>query len=280
MSYSETPVATLKRFAETSDWIRRSSLDALAGDLLVGQAESSLKWFTCVYQDVNGVLYSPVMRGAIIGTDGKMQSQIEFNSELQNWFLSNDEGLAIGISPKGGLYKHPDNQIQIYRITYELIRDENGRIIDQKKSLLCAFHQFEYDYSNPEEIRRFIFPQKDSEENVIETVNWLKQISKKNVSSSSVNNPENIKIAYSYAMQLKNGVNPEYIFNLMYQDNFLGNNPIGCANSTTTTSNVSLLFFNNENISWSYHTGNCVNCLATNVLVGPCSICKSCEKIL
>lgn len=32
--------------------------------------------------------------------------------------------------------------------------------------------------------------------------------------------------------------------------------------------------------TWTYHTGNCAACGTTNVEVGPCSICKSCEKIL
>lgn len=32
--------------------------------------------------------------------------------------------------------------------------------------------------------------------------------------------------------------------------------------------------------TWEYHTGTCVNCGASGVDVGPCSICKSCEKIL
>lgn len=33
-------------------------------------------------------------------------------------------------------------------------------------------------------------------------------------------------------------------------------------------------------VSWEYHSGNCINCGARNVPVGPCSICKSCEKVL
>lgn len=31
---------------------------------------------------------------------------------------------------------------------------------------------------------------------------------------------------------------------------------------------------------WEYHLGNCRNCLAYSVAVGPCSICKNCERIL
>lgn len=31
---------------------------------------------------------------------------------------------------------------------------------------------------------------------------------------------------------------------------------------------------------WTYHNGDCVNCNKTNTEVGPCNICKECEKIL
>ena len=225
----EKPVQTLERFAKTSDWIQRSSLDALAGDLLVGQAESKLQWFACVYEDRSGVLYDSVMDGPIVGTEGGVSAQREFNNELQKWFLSNETGLAVGISPKGGKFRHPDNQIQIYRIAYEWTKNDEGKLLDQKKVLLCAFHQFDFDFSNPEEIRRFIFPQEDSEEGIIEIIKWLKSISKKKVEDSLKNSPENISAAYGYATQLKNGVDPIYVFTQMDQSNFLGDNEIGCA---------------------------------------------------
>jgi hypothetical protein len=62
MSLTETPVQTFKRFADDPTWISNSSLDALAGDLLVGQAESKLQWFACYYIDKNGTLYDPTSR--------------------------------------------------------------------------------------------------------------------------------------------------------------------------------------------------------------------------
>lgn len=237
----ESPVETLYRFTKTSDWIERSSLDALAGDLLVGQAESKLQWFTCVYEENNNKLYSPVMEGPIVGTEGGVSAQEEFNNELQDWFLSNDEGLAVGISPKGGKFSHPDDQIQIYRIAYELILDDTNKVIGQKKSLLCAFHQFDFDFNNPEVIRRFIFPQEDTEEGIIEIIKWLKGVSKKKVEESLIDHSESVSSAYYYAEQLKNGVDPIYVFNQMDQSNFLGSNSIGCA-SVSTFSNTTEAF--------------------------------------
>ncbi len=40
------------------------------------------------------------------------------------------------------------------------------------------------------------------------------------------------------------------------------------------------VFGNIREITWEYHMGKCVNCGASEVSVGPCSICKICEKIL
>lgn len=51
-------------------------------------------------------------------------------------------------------------------------------------------------------------------------------------------------------------------------------------NSTPNISGVSEYNFTNETTSWGYHIGDCVYCGATDTSVGPCSICKSCEKIL
>lgn len=46
-------------------------------------------------------------------------------------------------------------------------------------------------------------------------------------------------------------------------------------NESLAVSNV-LLFGSNE--TWSYHTGECVVCEKKNTQVGPCNICKVCEK--
>jgi hypothetical protein len=53
-------------------------------------------------------------------------------------------------------------------------------------------------------------------------------------------------------------------------------------NNTATKGDFVTDAFGNvrEVTSWEYHTGNCVNCGASGVDVGPCSICKACEKKL
>ena len=277
MSYIESPVETLTRLTETSDWIDISSLEALAGDLLVSRAESKLEWFTCYYEDRGGILFEPE-RGPIIGTDGGVSAQKNFNSELQNWFLTHDSGIAVGISPKGGRFQHPDNQIQIYRIAYELI---DGGLDGVEKVLLCAFHQFSFNFKNPEEIRRFIFTEEDNEGSIFEIIDWLANISQKKI-EQTINNPkEKREQALYYASLLKSGIDPREVFQQMRQFEFLGQNPIGCAPANTaggfsySETVTSTLGFDTE----GWHGGTCRICHAST-WVGPCNICKPCEAKL
>lgn len=278
MSYVESPFQTLTRFTETSDWIRSSSLKAIAGDLLVSRAESKLEWFTCYYQEKDGVLYEPE-RGPIVGTDGGVSAQKEFNSELQEWFLTNDSGITVGISPKGGKFNHPDNQIQIYRIAYELV---DGNLSKMRKVLLCAFHQFGFDFKNPEQIRRFIFPEDDQERALFEIIDWLTKISTKKIETSSKNFEEKRRQAFYYASQLKLGVDPRLVFYEMTQTEFLGQNPIGCGSSATFTESSS--FDKTPSLTpvinyEGWHDGTCRIC-GTSAWVGPCDICAPCASKL
>lgn len=233
MSRVESPAETLERFTKTDNWLEKSSLTAIAGDLLVVWAESNLEWFPDCYEERDGTLFHP-QRGPVVGTDGGDPAQAEFNQELENWFLTHDSGIAVGISPKGGKFNYPDNQIQIYRIAYELVKNAEGKIIGERKALLVAFHQFDFDFKNPGEIRRFIFPEADREEAILEMIGWLKKISHKKVGPSATLTNEVINQAYSFASALKSGVDPREVFAQMTQTGFLGDNPIGCAPVNTT----------------------------------------------
>ncbi|MEK7550308.1 MAG: hypothetical protein AAB535_00780 [Patescibacteria group bacterium] len=274
MSRIETPVETLTRFTEISNWIDTSSLEALAGDLLVSHAESKLEWFTCFYQDRNGVLFEPE-RGPIIDADGGVSAQKNFNGELQDWFLTHDSGIAVGISPKGGRFQHPDNQIQIYRIAYELV---DGKLDKVQKVLLCAFHQFSCELKNPEQLRRFIFPENDREDAIFEIIDWLVKTSEKKVETTAHNLNEKRQQAVYYASLLKSGEDPRKVFYQMSQSKFLGQNPIGCASANVTQGFSyfeSLTSIPNYD-GGGWHTGMCRVC-HISTWVGSCDICKPCE---
>lgn len=53
---------------------------------------------------------------------------------------------------------------------------------------------------------------------------------------------------------------------------------IGGSCGSTTASKTLEDFHKVANKSWEYHTGDCVVCGSKNVDVGPCKICKNCEK--
>lgn len=57
----------------------------------------------------------------------------------------------------------------------------------------------------------------------------------------------------------------------------VGSTPFSQDMTTTFTKDS---FGNIRAVKWEYHKGSCVNCSKTGVDVGPCSICKVCEKIL
>ena len=273
------PRETLEQFAKNPNWIN-SSLEALAGDFMVAWSESNLEWYRGHYIENNKTLFD-IQRGRVVGTDGGVEEQKEFNQELEEWFLNNDTGLAVGISPKGGKFNHPDNQLQLYRIAYEWLKDEDEKIIGQRKVLLCAAHQFAYTFENPETIRRFIFPQEDSEEAVIEIIKWLKNISTKKVSDANVNYSGVYKQAVNFAAQVKQGINPNYVFSQMDQSQFLGQNAIGCAGINTAggfgyTETMTM----NLNPEAGKFVKNCGACgVSINAIIHAGYQCSSCKGI-
>jgi len=54
--------------------------------------------------------------------------------------------------------------------------------------------------------------------------------------------------------------------------------PPEVAGSCGSTSKTLMEFQEESGKSWEYHSGSCVNCGAEDVMVGPCNICKKCEK--
>ena len=171
MSYIESPVKTLTRFTQTPGWLDEP-LNVLAGDLLTSHSESNLQWDSFFYEERKGVLFDPVRERPVVGTDGGEAAQKRVNEELQEWFCKHGSGIAVRISPRGGKWQYPEEQLAIYRIAYK----PSGQ-----KVLLCASHQFNANFKNPEEIRQFIFTEEDGEEAVFKIIDWLTKVSQKRV---------------------------------------------------------------------------------------------------
>jgi len=227
MSYSETPAETLQRSASDPDWLN-SPTDVVANDLKSSGNESRREWDAFCYEEKNGKLFDPVRKKNIVGVDGKDKAQKKINKELEDWFLSHESGIAVRISPSGGIWNYPDEQIEIYRIAYDFP--------GLQKKLFCSFHQFQANLENPEDIRQAIFPEEDSEDAIFEIIKWVEKVSQREIEINLNNVNLRSEQAYCYATMLKLGEDPMQVFQKMSQTGFLGQNPIGCGSSIQISS--------------------------------------------
>jgi hypothetical protein len=274
MSYAESPVETVKKFSETPEW-KTASVDVLTNDFFCISNKTNLEWDPYVYEERNGVLFDPVREKPVVGSAGDDKVEEGINKQLEEWFIAHDSGIAVWISPRGGHWQYIEEKIAIHRIAYKT----NGQ-----KVLLCSSHQFQTEFRNPEDLRRFIFTEDDKEESVFEIIDWLKSISEKKVETSvHVDLKERKKQAEYYAYQYRSGVSIDQILFEMTQTKFLGENPIGCGGSNkslnpenSTYSEINTLPFDyTETFSW--HSGTCRVC-GVSTFVGPCEICAPCAS--
>lgn len=271
----EAPTETLQRFTKDSNWISQP-VETIANDLKSSGNESRHEWDAFYYEERNGRLFDPVRSQNILETHGEDPAQKKVNKELEDWFLSHDSGIAVRISPKGGIYHYPNEQIEIYRIAYSWPT--------LQKRLFCSFRQFDANLGNPEKIRQSIFPEEDTEEAIFQVIKWVEKMSQKTIETNLRDEKLRSDQAYHYALMLKSGADPRLIFENMTQTGFLGEHAIGCGGSTSTlSSSLTETFtlvpnYNMDQIE-SWHEGTCRICGITT-LVGPCSICKPCESKL
>lgn len=276
----ETPTETFKKFANTSGW-KNSSLESLTADFLSISFETNNEWSAGHYDFKDGKLIDPVSKRLIetMTNSGTQVDEPEQNAiqELQDWSNANESGLAVWISPREkDIY--PDDYLFIYRIAY----DWNGN-----KYLLKSQKRFEADLKNKSALRRFIFTEEDSEEAVFEIVKWAGKVSTKKLEVNLPNIKERTRQAEYYATQYRSGVSVDEIAYQMTQSRFLGETAIGCPGTSQNVSGgysyesgTMAGITGYQETSWTYHSGECVNCGTKNTLVGPCSICVACEKIL
>jgi len=273
MSYVESPAETVRKFAQTSGW-KNASEKVIANDLFSINNESNLFLNPSFYEERDGRLFDPVRERLVAGTGNGDEIEEGIIKQLEDWFLSRDSGIAVWISPRGnGIRPYPEEQITIYRIAYK---------INRQKVLLFTSHQFKADFRNPEQIRRFIFPEEDKEEAILKIFNWLKDISQKGVETGLHGVEERRKQAEYYAYQYKSGMSINEIIYHMTQTEFLGKNPIGCGGGTSTMSTFSYTETLTPSFGYKDQYGSlqfsCPKCGATNTrplgrLIGNCQHC-------
>jgi len=276
MSRVETPTETFNKFALTPGWIN-SSEEILTNDLSSMSNESNLFLNPSYYEEKNGRLWDPIrnrlVAGSAINADETEEKVI---NQLETWFLSHESGIAVHISPKkepnGKHPGYPEEQITIFRIGYKWPT--------LQKILFLTSHQFKANFKNPEDLRKFIFTEDDKEQSIFEILNWLKNVSQKRVETNLHDVEKRMVQARHYARQIISGVPIDVIARDMKQTGFLGDNPIGCGGVTQTSTstyseNITQFFDYTQTESW--HMGICRVCGAST-LIGPCSICRTCEK--
>ena len=221
MSYVESPAETVRKFAASPGW-KSASVDEIAADFFSISNETNLNWDQYIYEDRDGRLYDPKRKRIIAGTGNGDAIEEGINIQLEQWFYGHDSGIAVWISPRGGgLRPYPDEKIAIHRIAYE----PSG-----KKVLLSASHQFKTNFRNPEELRMFLFTEEDKEESVIEIINWLVNISEKEVETQVDKDSLQRRRAQAeyFAIQYKSGASVDEMIYEMRRKQFLGENSISC----------------------------------------------------
>jgi hypothetical protein len=287
MSYAERPSTTLQTFDQNQGW-KNSSEKILAVDFLSANGESNLLWTPFHYEEKDGRLFDPVREQFVAGIAGGDAVEEGVITQLEKWFTGNDSGLAVSISPRGQIINshgdrdrpYPEEQLTLYRIGHALIINEDGSF-KTKKTLHFSWHQFKKEFKNPEELRRFIFTENDSEESVFEIINWLKSVSEKPVSDDYGDINRRITQSEHYANLYKSGVNMPSLAYQMTQTKFLGDNPIGCPTPNRTqpygySSNkteTAQYYATTSETGW--HNGTCRKC-EEYTWVGGCNICQPC----
>ena len=98
----------------------------------------------------------------------------------------------------------------------------------------------------------------------------------------SVPTPSEATISY-FVREIKSGKDAGLVVREMRARGIIGGYSISCStrSSVALTANSRILNFS-QNENWTWHTGNCVilapECGKTNVEVGPCGVCRDCQK--
>jgi hypothetical protein len=268
MSYIEAPEKTVLRFSQT--WQEQISSKRLIANLVSLNKETNREADTYHFLVKDGVLIDPESGRPIMNFISPGVEK-DVAGELEKWANSNEEGLAFWISPPiPDIY--PCAKTILHRIAYT----QEG-----KKVVLNSTILFDAEFDNPEALRKTLFTQPDTEENIAKILGWIGEKTGKNI--DAVKNEAGVRQkAVYFAEMVQQGIPKEYVIDEMRRTGFLGQNSISCAGGGTSTFSNLLDSRSSINIYGNiegWHSGTCRVCGAAG-WVGPCSICKPCESKL
>ena len=202
---------------------------------------------------------------------------------LDKWSLLETPGTAIWITPEyHGEY--PCNKVIVHQkailpsgertlqniaILFDCPKEQCLRIMQ------CVFPELK-SITDPEQLRWLILS-KDENFDPQLLVEQIQAFIPKSKNYKDIPKQDLIYLA----SLITNGKSSAFLANEMLRMGYLGEYDISCPSaknfSEFTAKNSNQFVIENN---WTYHIGDCINCNAKGVEVGPCSICKPCEKIL
>lgn len=190
--------------------------------------------------------------------------------KLEEWAASNDEGMALWVSPKmEGVYPCP--KVIMHKIAY---------LFDGTKVILNTVILFDAEIDNPNYKRETLYTLPDSDSNVGKILGWIKRKSKQEIKTESTEKT-NIHKARYFARQVMMGVSHQSIIDEMHDDGFLGENSISCPGekglSNLVGANSELYIFSGED-QYGPLDFKCPSCDAINTrpvgqLLSNCQFC-------
>lgn len=266
----EAPKKTVNRFSKT--WEKKDK-NSLVSEFISIARETNREPDNYHFTVKNGVLTDPNTGKSILNFIAEGVEK-DIARSLESWASEKEEGMALWVSPSLE-ETYPCPKIIIHQIAY----NQQGEKVVLNTAIL-----FDGEIVNPDLKRKTLYSFPDSDGNLAKILNWIKRKSDKNV----VNKPsENVhKKAEYFAQLLQSGVAKQFVIQEMINSGFIGQNAISCPRSSFgAVSFAGLLFGSSQVVSigsekkgWSYSAGHCRICDKDRSDVGPCKICKECEK--
>jgi len=226
MMKAEATTETVERFTEI--WINDSTeFDRLIPELISVSNETNRRPDTSYFTERDGELIDPDSKRPVLefiapGTEYKVAE------ELQSWVADTDEGMAIWVSPKLE-NTYPCNKALIYQIVHTP---------DLEKAVQYSAILFDGDIQNPEEYRKTLLTFEDDEENLVDMLSWIEEVSGQDFDKKHSKDITQ-KAAY-FAEKIKNGADKKQVVKEMRQSGFLGSHSVSCPAESTTFSEFSL----------------------------------------
>ncbi|HJX45615.1 MAG TPA: hypothetical protein VJ399_00390 [Patescibacteria group bacterium] len=202
--------------------------------------------------------------------------EYEIFENLETWAMTSDEGIMLWISPPSDEY--PCAKAIFSRIVYDLEGNKdllNSAILFGDETTNCSDIIPSLPENNKNKIRNTLLCIDENDEKLFSQI--IKKIENYTHINSEDITSENIHQAKIFTQMIEKGVSPFVIVQKMKETEFLGQYSVSCPPKFSAMnimlSNSKILNF----VNYEFKPGVCRVC-KQNTQVGPCSICKECEK--